>query len=139
MRRRLVSSCALMAALVAASWIMAGERTASLWRHDAYAAWQASQTSGRPTLYYVTSPYCPYCDLMERDTFSDPVIRAILQKSFEPARVLADRQPAIAQNLRVQAYPTTVVVDPSNRIVDSIQGYLPPREFERRLIEVAQR
>jgi thioredoxin-related protein len=138
MRCRLISSCAVAAALIATSWIMAGEGAAAFWRPDAYAAWKASQTSGRPIVYYVTSPHCPYCDLMERDTLADPAVRAMLRKSFEPARVFVDRQPALAQGLRVQAYPTTVVVNSRNRIVESIEGYVPPREFERRLIEVAQ-
>ncbi len=139
MRSRCVSLCAVAAALLATSCILAEEAAVSLWRSDAYAAWKASQTSGRPTLYYVTSPHCPYCDLMERDTLSHPAIQAMLRESFEPARVLANRQPTLAQNLRVQAYPTTVVVDSRNRIVESIEGYVPPRELERRLTEVAQR
>jgi thioredoxin-related protein len=137
MRYRLVSSCAVVAALMATSWIVASEGAASLWRRDAYTAWKASQASGRPIVYYVTSPHCPYCDLMEQDTLADPAVRAVLRKSFEPARVYVDRDPALAQNLRVQAYPTTVVVSSSNRIVESIQGYVPPREFQRRLTEVA--
>ena len=86
-------------------------------------------------LFYVTSTHCPYCVLMEQKTLSDPRIKSVLQKSFEPARVYADRQPQVVNNLRVHAYPTTVIVDANNRIVESIQGYVEPREFERRLNE----
>jgi thioredoxin-related protein len=135
MRCPFLSGCALVVALVAASWINAGEDAATCWRSNAHAAWKASQASGRPMLFYVTSAHCPYCVLMEQKTLSDPRVQAMLRESFEPARVFADRQPQVANNLRVQAYPTTVIVDANNRIVESIQGYVEPREFARRLNE----
>jgi thioredoxin-related protein len=132
LRSWFLSLCAVIVALAAASWISAGEGAASCWRTDAYAAYQASQASGRPMLFYVTSANCPYCVLMERKTLSNPAVQEMLRQ-FEPARVYADRQPQVANNLRVHAYPTTVIVDANNCIVESITGYVEPSEFERRL------
>jgi thioredoxin-related protein len=134
MRCAFLTLCTFVAALGASSWINAGEGAASPWRSDALAAWKASQASGRPMLFYVTSTHCPYCVLMERKTLSDPNVQALLG-SFESARVYADRQPKVANNLRVHAYPTTVIVDANNVIVESIEGYVEPREFQRRLAE----
>lgn len=136
---RCVAFCAVAVILTAAAPMFAGEGSKSLWRPDAYTAWKASQASGRPALFYVTSAHCPYCALMERETLSHPAVKAMLRESFEAAKVHADRQPALAQNLRVHTYPTTVVVDSQNRIVGLIEGYVPPQEFERRLTEVASR
>jgi thioredoxin-related protein len=137
MRCLFLALSAFVAALVAASWIQARESASPCWRSDAHAAWKASQASGRPMLFYVTSAHCPYCVMMEQKTLSDPAVQAMLRASFEPARVYADRQPQVAQNLRVHAYPTTVIVDANNRIVTSIQGYVAPREFERRLTKAS--
>jgi thioredoxin-related protein len=137
MRRTILTVWALVAVTLSASWIIAGEKAASLWRPDARSAWKASQASGRPLLLYVTSRYCPYCDLMERDTFSDPAVQELMRDSFEPVRVLADQEPNLTRNLRVQAYPTTVVVDSDNRVLASIKGYVQPRAFEQQLRDAA--
>jgi protein disulfide-isomerase len=108
---------------------------APVWRQDTYAAWKASQESGRPLVLFITSDNCPYCHLMDRNTFGDQNVLARLRKSFVAARIEATRHPELTTRLQIQAYPTTLVVDKTNRIVDAMPGYIEPREFERRLAQ----
>ncbi len=114
------------------------EEMAALWRADALGAWKASQETGRPLLLFITSDNCPYCHLMDRNTFADQGVVARMRASFVAARVDASQQPELARHLQVRAYPTTVVVDRNNRVLGAIPGYLEPREFERRLAQFTQ-
>jgi protein disulfide-isomerase len=136
MRKAAVCACAFGLAIMACRSV--AEELETVWREDSYVAWKASQESGRPLLLFVTSENCPYCVLMDRKTFSDEGVQARLRASFVAARVEAAAQPELARQLRIQAYPTTVVVDTSNRVVAAIPGYVEPREFERRLAPFAK-
>jgi protein disulfide-isomerase len=119
----------------AALSVASDKSDAPVWREDTYAAVKASQESGRPLVLFITSDNCPYCHLMDRNTFGDQNVLARLRKSFIAARIEATRYPELTTRLQIQAYPTTLVVDKTSRIVDAMPGYIEPREFERRLAQ----
>jgi protein disulfide-isomerase len=134
MRTAIALTCVLIGAWTAYS-VASDKPESPVWRQDTYAAWKASQESGRPLVLFITSDNCPYCHLMDRNTFADQNVLARLRKSFVAARIEAARHPELTSRLQIQAYPTTLVVDKSNRIVDAMPGYVEPREFERRLAQ----
>ncbi|MBW3596134.1 MAG: thioredoxin family protein [Planctomycetes bacterium] len=136
MRAGRVLTVMLVVTVTASQRLRAEEAEAPVWREDTFVAWQAAQDTGRPLLLFVVADHCPYCKLMDRNTFSDHDVRSRLRDSFIAARVDAGRQPELARKLQVQAYPTTVVVNQENRVIGAIPGYVEPREFERRLAEL---
>jgi protein disulfide-isomerase len=131
MRMAAVWACAVLA-VTSATWASAEELT-PVWRDDAYAAWKASQESGRRLVLFITSENCPWCVSMERTTFADRAVQERLRSSFVAARVEAAREPELTRQLQIKAFPTTLVVDTKNRVVAAIPGYVEPRDFERRL------
>ncbi len=127
----LINACAALA-------FGTDDASGPIWREDTYLAWKASQELGRPLLLFITSDNCPYCHLMDKNTFSDGRVIARLRQSFVAARVDSRQNPELTRQLQIRAFPTTVVVDPSNRVIGAIPGYLEPHEFERRLAQLAK-
>ena len=127
----------LAIATVAPAVLAADEATDLVWRRDTAVAWQATQATGRPLLLFVVSDHCPYCKLMERNTFSDRGVLSRMRSTVIAARVHAAEQPELVRELRIQAYPTTVLVSKESRVLGAIPGYVEPREFERLLRQAA--
>ena len=93
------------------------------WRADYNAARKEAQEKGLPLLVEVGTEDCFYCKKQDATTFRDPGLIALVNARFVPVRVDANRDPAFAQALRVQLYPTTVLGAPDGRILSFLQGY----------------
>lgn len=92
-------------------------------------AWAAAQRSGRPMLIYVVSDDCFYCKKMLRETFRRPQIAAGLAGSVESVAVNATEEAELAERLGVKAYPTTLVVSPSNQLLYQAIGFKTAEDF----------
>ncbi len=105
-----------------------------LFQHATYpAAWKAAQKSNRPILVYVSMPNCHFCEKMKSQVFQLPRVRNLVSSSFETVRAGRYTHAKLVQNLRVKWYPTTVLVGPNNKILDVIEGYADPNQFQQRL------
>jgi thiol-disulfide isomerase/thioredoxin len=105
-----------------------------VFRHSRYpAAWRAAQQSGRLILVYVTSTRCPHCVRMVEKTYRDEAVRASVAESFEAVYVDRATQPELVAKLGVQIFPTTVIVSPSNQVLDVMTGYVDAATFHQRL------
>jgi thiol:disulfide interchange protein len=96
------------------------------------AAIQASTLHRRPILYEFTADWCPPCNRLKREVFSDRGQAAMIQGMYLPARVLdrtreEGRNPALVDSLQqayhVTAFPTLLVVTADGREVGRMLGY----------------
>ena len=94
------------------------------WRSDYNTARKEAADRGLPLLLSIGSDDCMYCQKMEATTFQDAGVTAMLNARFVPLRVDANREPALAQALKVQVYPTTVLASPDGKIHSFLQGYV---------------
>lgn len=117
---------------------LAADEAAKLpWHHDVSAAWKETQTSRRPLLVFVTTQGCTYCRLMERDTFSDGEVIAQIGQAFVPITIDAADQTAFVKRLGIRVYPTTVIIAPNSKVLDSFSGYMKPQQLRNRLKSVS--
>lgn len=107
------------------------------WHDNMSAAWQRSQQTQRPIVVLVTMEGCHYCHKMMAETYSDPQVMADLQRSFIPASINSDHYPKLMEQLGVEAFPTTVIIGPDARVIDSIEGYVEPRQLRQHLVRAA--
>ena len=106
------------------------EEKAVLFPHaDIDTAWAAAQRSGRPMLIYVVSDNCFYCKKMLKETLWRPPIATGLAGSVESVAVNATEDAGLAKKLGVKAYPTTLVVSPSNQLLYQAIGFKTAEEF----------
>ncbi len=94
------------------------------WRTDYRQARQEAREKGQPLLVDFGTANCFWCRKLEATTFRDPAVVALIKDQFIPLRIDADRDPTLAQHLRIQSYPTLVLAAPDGKILAFIEGYL---------------
>src|SRR5271168_1355973 len=95
-------------------------------------AFQRAQELNRPILLDVGAVWCPWCALMDRDTYTNPETAEFINQRFVAVKVDFDASPKlVAQLQRAQAVlnlpaglPLTSFITPDGRLYSGA-GYLP--------------
>ncbi len=99
------------------------------WLESADEALLQAQQTGKPILAYVTSDHCGYCRKMDRESWASPRVVGQVNQQFIPLKINAAQQPAQAQALQVQAFPTTLLLTQDGRVATGSAGFLPPERL----------
>jgi thioredoxin-related protein len=103
------------------------------WVTDLKAAQKEAARSKRPLLLDFRATWCAPCQAMERETFTDPTVKALLQRMV-CVRIDVDEQPAVAQSYGVQSIPRLVVLPPTgDKPLLDIQGFYPANQLLQEL------
>ena len=94
------------------------------WRTDYNSARREANEKGLPLFLDFGTEDCYHCRRLEATTFRDPTVAALLNERFVPLKIDANREPALAQALRIQAYPTMVLAATDGKILGVLEGYL---------------
>src|SRR5262249_26698981 len=94
------------------------------WPTDHKQARQEAADKNLPLVLDFGTEDCFYCKKLDATTFRDPGVTAVLNKSFIPLKVDADRERGLAQALRIDHFPTLVIAGPDGKIVATQEGYL---------------
>lgn len=109
------------------------------WQTDYAHAQRLRATSNRPLLVFVTTDGCPFCHKMLKTTYADTSVASDVTETFVPTLVNGAQQSKIVQQFGIRIYPTTFVVGPDNRVIDKIEGFMPPDKFRQRLAAASRR
>ena len=123
-------SCLFVAVAAGAGSVSAAEVQ---WGADVDAAWKVSVAEQRPMVLFVTRPNCRFCVEMKNKTFRDPQVSTRIEQSFVAVAVEADDVGWLVKEMKITAYPTTLLISPKAEVVDRIKGFLPPNQFAPRL------
>jgi uncharacterized protein YyaL (SSP411 family) len=93
------------------------------WTADAFARARAER---RPVLLSITAAWCGCCDEMDRSSYADPEVAALVNTRFVAVRVDADRRPDISDRYSLGGWPTTAFLTPDGAIVGG--GTYVPRD-----------
>lgn len=74
------------------------------WGADAFAR---ARGEGKPVLLSITAAWCRACHEMDRTTYADPGVAALIRDRFIPVRVDTDRRPDINERYNLGGWPTT--------------------------------
>ncbi|HEX4566118.1 MAG TPA: DUF255 domain-containing protein, partial [Vicinamibacterales bacterium] len=61
----------------------------------------------KPVLLSITAAWCGACHEMDRTTYADPQVTALIRERFIPVRVDTDRRPDINERYNLGGWPTT--------------------------------
>lgn len=136
MRTLFPSVLAILMAACGVTTLSAATPADGIWQRDLASAWKISQQTGRPLVLFVTMDGCYFCDKMALETYRDPTVRRELSARFVPAVVDSDRYPALVRKLNVEVFPTTVIISPQARVLESFPGYVDAGKFRNRLRNV---
>lgn len=103
------------------------------WTREAFARAEAEQ---KPILLSIGASWCSSCHEMDRTSYADPAIAALINERFVPIRVDADRRPDITERYSLGGWPTTAFLTPSGEILGG-GTYVPPDRFVQVLRQVA--
>ncbi len=118
--------------LVFAAWVVlwgwrsfAGATDAVPWRQDAEAA---LTDSTRPVLLHFTADWCPPCQQMKANVYSDEAFAAWLDANVVPVKVdltaPGAAEQALATRFQVQHIPTLVLLGSDGIVLTRISGYI---------------
>jgi uncharacterized protein YyaL (SSP411 family) len=73
--------------------------------------------------------WCPWCHAMNRDTFANPEVRAVLKDHFIPVLVDQDSRPDISQRYERWGWPATIIFGPDGSEIVKLRGFYSPQFF----------
>lgn len=93
------------------------------WMSDIQRAAELAGQESRPILLQVSASWCPHCQRMQRETYTDPDLMNLISEQFVAIAVDADQQRDFVEQMNIQSLPTTLIVAPDLRVLNRLQGF----------------
>src|SRR5262249_52580194 len=87
------------------------------WLPWSTAAFSRARAERKPVLLSIAAPWCQWCREMDRTSYTDPDIVALIDRRFIPIRVDADRRPDIGERYSLGGWPTTAFLTADGDVV----------------------
>ena len=71
--------------------------------------------------------WCPWCHVMNRDTWASAEVRAALKDHFIPVHVDQDSRPDISQRYERFGWPATIIFGPDGTEIVKLRGFYSPK------------
>jgi len=73
--------------------------------------------------------WCHWCHVMDRETYADPGVRAILTKHFITVRVDQDARPDLSARYRDYGWPATILFNAAGEEIEKLSGFQSPAQL----------
>ena len=103
------------------------------WRADYDSARKEANLKNKPLFLDFGTEDCVHCKRMHQTTFKDPLIVKLINDHFVPLKIDANREPKLAQSLRIQAYPTMILAGNDGKILGWIEGFMEVGRMQEQL------
>jgi uncharacterized protein YyaL (SSP411 family) len=87
------------------------------WLPWSAAAFARAQAERKPVLLSIVTAWSRGCDEMDRTSYADPAVTALIAERFVPVRVDADRRPDISSRYTLGGWPTTAFLTAEGEIL----------------------
>ena len=84
------------------------------WSAESFAR---ARAEGRPVLLSIAPTWCRHSLDMDRSSFEDPAVVALVERRYVPVRVDADRRPDICERYSLGGWPTTAFLTPGGELL----------------------
>ncbi len=98
---------------------LAKERLPITWYDWDDESFELADTLELPVMLYITASWCEPCHLMEATTLADPDVVAVLNDSFFPIMVDADKRPDVDGRYNQGGWPTTAFLSADGEVLES--------------------
>jgi len=93
-------------------------------------ALEEAKSGGKPAMILFTRSGCPACAQLEEETLHDPEVVSVLNQSFLPVKVQAERRGDLLRHFRIFVFPT-IWFYVRGDLVGPVIGYSPPDYFKK--------
>ena len=102
---------------------------------------ELSRQQNKKVLIDVYTDWCGWCKKMEKEVYTDSRVSSALASDFVAIRLNAESKNTLTFNgeqideatfaraMGVNAYPTTIFLEPGAKPITKVEGYLEPQEF----------
>lgn len=104
------------------------------WQTRLKDAHRLSVEQARPILIVFSAEWCTYCHKLIKETEGDKTLSGLIADRFIPCQLNFDRETKIAEVLKVEVLPTTIVLSPQVDLLLHKTGYHKPAAY-RELLE----
>jgi uncharacterized protein YyaL (SSP411 family) len=87
------------------------------WEPWSAAAFARAAREGKPVLLSLTAAWCRACQEMDRTTYADPAVAALVRERFVPVRVDTDHRPDINERYNLGGWPTTAFLTADAQLI----------------------
>src|SRR5688500_4080205 len=84
------------------------------WSAESFAR---ARTEGKPVLLSIAPSWCQFSEQMDRTSYADEGVAAVVTRSFVPIRVDADRRPDVSERYGLGGWPTTAFLTPDGQML----------------------
>lgn len=87
------------------------------WQPWGAASFARARAERKAVLLSIRASWCHWCHEMDRTSYADPDIAALINDRFVPVRVDADERPDIGERYNLGGWPTTAFLTPEGEIL----------------------
>ena len=96
---------------------MPARRPRIAWLPWSAASFARARAEGKPVLLSIAPTWCRNAPEMDRTSYADPAVVALVNARFVPIRVDADRRPDISERYSLGGWPTTAFLTPEGDVL----------------------
>ena len=115
--------------LATAGLCCAAESAAVDWQPWGPATFARAKAEGKLVLLDNAAEWCHWCHVMDRVTYHDPAVTALIAQRFIAVKVDVDAHPDLAERYGEWGWPATIVFSPSMDEIKKLRGYFEPKLF----------
>ncbi len=97
-----------------------------------------AKVENKPIVLDLNAEWCAPCRQLERLTFPDPIVKALLDQTIF-LRIDTDKYPEIAQRLGVEGLPDIRLVLPNGAIIRQLRSFQDAESFAAELKQLLQK
>jgi hypothetical protein len=105
------------------------------WKDFEPSTFDAAKKQGRPLLLVITQPWCQHCKNLLASTFASPEIAGLIERSFLPIRVDAERRPDVNERYGIGSWPAIAYLTPGGELISN-DGFLTADQLAQKLRKI---
>lgn len=102
-------------------------------------ALKRAKKEDKPVVLYFFTPYCSYCQAMDKEVLAEKEINTTLKRNIVYLRIDVEKREDLARFYGVRGYPTTTFLEPNGQRIFQIPGYIEKNDFKKLLIFVSRK
>jgi uncharacterized protein len=129
MRVRALFAFALLMSAFAAPVGAASEEAELAWQGWSPELFTKAKAEQRFVILDLEAVWCHWCHVMEKTTYADPKVVALLKSKYLPVRVDQDANPDLSSRYGDWGWPATIIFAADGTEIVKWRGYLPPERM----------